>query len=181
MTAGIAAPQTYYYRGVYLDCVRALDVLAARPEVDATRLAVTGVSQGGGLSLAVAGLDERVRLCIPEVPYLCDFPRAVAITPDGPYREIAGYLRLCDSVEESAALKTLSYFDNVNLAGLVKASCLVSVGLWDTICPPSTVFAAYNHLAGPKEIKVYPYMGHDENRQFTEAAMMAIAKEFALG
>ncbi|NQU76228.1 MAG: acetylxylan esterase, partial [Planctomycetes bacterium] len=63
MTAGISDPNTYFYRNVYLDVARALDVLVERPEVDSGRLAVTGVSQGGGLSLAAAGLDDRVGLC----------------------------------------------------------------------------------------------------------------------
>ena len=180
MTAGVADPQTYYYRNVYLDSVRALDVLAQRQEVDAGKLAVTGGSQGGGLSLAVAALDERVALCMAEVPFLCDFPRAAWIAEQGPYGEIAQFLRQATCEEVDAVFRTLSYFDNVNLAGRIKAPTLISVGLCDATCPPSGIFAAYNHLTCRKRIEVYPYMGHESTATFVELCMQEMAREFEL-
>lgn len=160
MTKGITSPGTYYYRGVYVDCVRAIDFAVSRTEVDATRIGVAGVSQGGGLSLAVAALDSRPKLSLPEVPYLCHYRRALEITEQNPYQEIAVYCqRYPDRVD--TAFNTLSYFDNLNLADRISCPVLMTVGLRDAICPPSTIFAVYNRLEADKELRVYPYGGHE--------------------
>jgi len=159
MSQGALDPRRYYYRGVFVDCVRALDLLATRPEVDADRLGVTGVSQGGGLTLAVAGLDRRPKVAMADVPYLCHYRRAVEVTDQRPYVEIIEYCRSHPGLEEQV-FQTLSYFDAMNLAPNVACPTLVSVGLLDMVCPPSTVLAAYNHLACPKELRVYPFGVH---------------------
>jgi cephalosporin-C deacetylase len=159
MTQGILDPHTYYYRGVYLDALRAVEWLRSRPEVDPDRIVATGLSQGGGLTLAVAALDRRLAAALPEVPYLCHFRRAVDVHLDGPYRELIEYLKRRPE-HVAAAFRTLSYFDAMNLAPDVRCPVLCSVGLLDTICPPSTVYAAFNHLAGPREMRVYPFNGH---------------------
>lgn len=160
MTRGITTPGSYYYRGVYVDCVRALDFAASRPEVDVNRIGVAGVSQGGGLSLAVAALDSRPKLSMPEVPYLCHFRRALEVTEQNPYQEIALYCqRYPDRLE--AAFETLSYFDNLNLADRITCPVLMTVGLRDAICPPSTIFAVYNRIGSEKELRIYPYGGHE--------------------
>lgn len=159
MTQGIMDPDQYYYRGVYVDCVRALDLVSLRPEVDAQRVGIMGVSQGGGLTLAVAGLDSRPILAMPEVPYLCHFQRAVDVAVNGPYLEIPDYLRRWPQ-REGQVWRTLSYFDNLNLAAGITCPVLMTVGLQDDVCPPSTVFAAYNKITSPKEMKVYPYHNH---------------------
>ncbi|HLG51239.1 MAG TPA: alpha/beta fold hydrolase [Chloroflexota bacterium] len=160
MTKGITSPYTYYYRGVYVDCIRALDFAASRPEVDPERIGVAGVSQGGGLSLAVAALDHRPKLALPEVPYLCHFRRALDITNLHPYQELALYAnRYPDRLD--TMFTTLSYFDNLNLADRIQCPVLVTVGLQDMICPPSTIFAVYNRIRSEKEIRVYPFGGHE--------------------
>jgi cephalosporin-C deacetylase len=161
MTMGIRTPRTYFYRGAYMDCVRALDFLQSRGEVDMGRVGVMGTSQGGGLSLAVAALDPRPRLALPEVPFLCHFRRALDVAQRDPYLELSEYLKRYPK-EEDNLFRTLSYFDGMNLAPRVRCPLLVTVGLQDTICPPSTVFAAFNHLgSATKEIAVYPYHGHE--------------------
>jgi cephalosporin-C deacetylase len=160
MTQGIMDPEEYYYRGVYMDCVRALDAVASRPEVDAGRIGVMGMSQGGGLTLAVAALDARPVLAMPEMPYLCHYKRAVDVAMRNPYLEIAAYLRNWPEREEQV-WRTLSYFDNLNLAARIRCPVLMDVGLQDDICPPSSVFGAYNKITAPKEIKVYPYHNHE--------------------
>ena len=160
MTQGILDPEEYFYRGAYMDCVRALDVVCERPEVDASRVGIMGVSQGGGLTLAVAALDSRPVLAMPEVPYLCHFRRAMEMAVRMPYLEIADYFRRWPKREEQV-WRTLSYFDNLNLASHIMCPVLVDVGLQDDICPPSTVFGVYNHISSPKEIKVYPYHNHE--------------------
>jgi len=162
MTAGILDPEEYYYRGAYVDCVRALDFVASRPELDAGRIAITGVSQGGGLTLAVAGLDRRPKAAIPRVPFMCHYRRALQVSDKDPYWEIAQFLNRRPGDEE-AAFRTLSYCDNLNLAPRITCPTLVTVGLQDLICPPSTVFGTYNHMTCAKEILVYPFMDHADN------------------
>ena len=91
MTQGVRDPQTYFYRYIYADALRALELLAGREEVDADRLVVTGLSQGGGMSLAVAALSDRPALALPDVPFLCDFRRGMAV---GAGRAVRGNSRL---------------------------------------------------------------------------------------
>lgn len=161
LTRGIASPETYYYRRLMIDAVRAVEAAAAHPAVDQARIAVRGASQGGGLALAVAALcPERVKLLVADVPFLCHFRRAIEITDAQPYAEIAKYLG-CHRTRGEQVMKTLSYFDGCNFARRVRARSLFSVGLMDTICPPSTVFAAYNRMTATKEIRIYPYNQHE--------------------
>ncbi|HEX5416861.1 MAG TPA: acetylxylan esterase, partial [Chloroflexota bacterium] len=160
MTKGIHSPETYYYRGVYVDCIRALDFAVSRPEVDPLRIGVTGGSQGGAISLAVAALDPRPILSMPEIPFLCHYRRALEVTDRDPYQEIALYCNRYPDREEQV-FQTLSYFDNMNLAEKIRCPVLMSVGLQDLITPPSTIFAAYNRITTEKEIRVYPYGGHE--------------------
>lgn len=160
MTLGIRDPQTYYYRYVFADAVRALEVLARRDEVDEKRIAITGISQGGGITLAAAALSERPCLAIPEVPYLCDYRRAVNITGAGPYLEIPTFLKAFPHLFEQA-YRTLSYCDCLNLAPWIKCKTVICNCLWDDVCPPSTIFAVYNHMISEKRIEVYPYHKHE--------------------
>jgi cephalosporin-C deacetylase len=179
MTLGILDPDTYYYKHVYLDCLRALDFVCSLPEVDATRIAVYGGSQGGGLALAVAGLDTRPKVAMPFYPYLCHFPRGVEQHNGGPYVEIKNWFRRFDPehLQEQRVYRTLSYFDGMNMASRVKARTLMAITLQDVICPPSTCFAAYNHLTGEKELKLYHDYGH-EPLLFHEEAMMRFAAAY---
>ena len=169
MTKGILDPQTYYYRYVYMDCVRAIDFVRERPETGP--IIVTGGSQGGGLSIAAAALarDKGIVATMPDVPYLSHFERAIEMFTDGPYIELINFWKKHPyDVEQS--YHTLSYFDGMNLATRITCPVLLSVGLLDTICPPSTGFAVYNHLtaASDKTIKVYPFNGHEGGGEFHE-------------
>ncbi len=160
MTRGVLRPETYYYRRVFTDAVRAIETARAHPAVDATRVAVTGGSQGGGISIAAAALDSSVRVLMPDVPFLCHYRRATELVATHPYGEISNFLKVHrDKLE--AVFGTLSYFDGANFAPRTSSSAFYSVGLMDDICPPSTVFAAYNRHAGPKDIRVYPYNNHE--------------------
>jgi cephalosporin-C deacetylase len=160
MTAGIRSPKDYYYRYVYADAVRALELLAKRDEVDEKRLAITGMSQGGGITLAVAALSERPILALPDVPFLCDYRRSVQITPAGPYVEISNFLKAHPHQYEQT-FRTLSYCDCLNLAPWIQCRTVVSNSLWDNVCPPSTVYAVYNHLTCEKQIELYPFHLHE--------------------
>jgi cephalosporin-C deacetylase len=161
LTKGILDPHEYYYRGVYVDSVRALDFLAGQPEINMEKTGVTGFSQGGGLSLAVAALDHRPALAMPGMPFLCHFERPLQVSRAYPYWEFADYIRYHPQRAEQL-FKTLSYFDNLNLANLVTCPTLLNVGLIDEICPASTVFAVYNRLQVPKQIAIFPYHAHEQ-------------------
>ena len=160
MTQGILDEHEYYYRGVYADCVRALDFCCAQPEVDVTRIGIAGGSQGGGLTLAVAGLDRRPALAMADVPFLCHFERPLDISDKYPYREIADFIRRYPGTDERV-FRTLSYFDGMNLTPDIACPTLVTVGLEDMVCPPSTVFAAYNHIPALKHIDIFRYFAHE--------------------
>jgi cephalosporin-C deacetylase len=175
MTRGIEAPETYYYRRIMTDAVRAIEAAASHGAVDPGRIAVSGGSQGGGLALAAAALSPRATFLMPDVPFLCHYRRATEITDGDPYKEIARYLAVHRDAEERS-FRTLSYFDGVNFAARTKVPALYSTGLMDQICPPSTVYAAYNWHSGPKEIKVYPYNGHEGGGTFQTGAKLAFAR-----
>ena len=146
MSRGIASPETYYYRRLYVDAVRAVETAAGLSGVDADRIAVAGTSQGGALALAAAALaPESIRLCHADIPFLCDIERGMDIALDPPYTELVRFLAVHPELEATAR-RTLSYVDNAVLASRIRAKTLVSVGLRDPITPPSTVFAAYNAI-----------------------------------
>jgi cephalosporin-C deacetylase len=160
MTRGVLKPETYYYRRVFTDGVRAVEAARNHPAIDPARIAVTGGSQGGGIALAVAGLVPDVGVTMPDVPYLCHYRRATTLVDTAPYSEITVY---CHTHRDriDTVFRTLSYFDGVNFAARIKARALFSVGLMDTICPPSTVYAAYNYVTSEKDIRIYPYNNHE--------------------
>jgi cephalosporin-C deacetylase len=164
MTNGILEPTTYYYRRLFTDAVRAVAAARSHDVVDAQRIAVTGGSQGGGISLAVAGLTD-VAVCMPDVPFLCHYRRATTIVDSYPYQEIRLFCKTHRDKTERV-FNTLKYFDGVHFATRAKARTLFSVALMDEICPPSTVYAAYNHYAGDKEIRVYEFNGHEGGQAF---------------
>jgi len=171
MTRGILDPATYYYRRVYTDAVLAVDAGRSLPQVDPDRVAVTGTSQGGGMSIAVAGLVPDLAGAMPDVPFLCDVRHASEIADSPPYTEIAGYLRAHrDHVE--TVFETLRYVDGVVLGARATAPALFSVALMDATCPPSTGYAAYQAYGGPKELVVYPYNDHEGGQAFQEARQL---------
>ncbi len=161
MTRGIASRDTYYYRRVFTDAVRAIEAGRGHEAVDPTKVAVVGGSQGGGISLAAAALEPAVGAMMADVPYLCDFPRAVRIAQRDPYLEISRYFAVHrDKIDQS--FETLRYFDGTCFAPRIKAASLISVAAMDTICPASTIHAAFNVLgAGDKTLVNYDFNDHE--------------------
>ena len=175
MTQGIRHPRNYYYRYVFADAVRAIELLARRDEVDGQRIAVTGISQGGGMTLAAAALSERPILAMADVPFLCDYRRAIQIATAGPYPEIASFFKTYPDLYEPA-MATLSYCDCVNLAPWITCRTIVSNCLWDDVCPPSTVFGAYNQITAEKRMDVYPFHKHEVPYDQAETRLRVFAE-----
>ncbi len=152
--------ETYYFRRVFLGCVRAVDYLTARGDWNGQALIVTGSSQGGGLSLVTAGLDSRVTAIAANVPALCDHLGHFADRQPGWPRMV--------TPGDAAQERTAPYFDAVHFARHVTCPAIVGVGFVDVVCAPSGVFAAYNALGGPKQIVCTPSMGHSQSAEYGE-------------
>ncbi|MEV8086681.1 acetylxylan esterase [Streptomyces nigra] len=179
MTRGIEAPETYYYRRVLTDAVRAVEAARAHPLADGGRTVVAGESQGGGIAIAVGGLVPDLTAVAPDVPFLCDFPRAVTLTDRRPYREIGAYLSTHRG-RTADVLRTLSYFDGVHFAARGRAPALFSAALEDQTCPPSTVFAAFNAWAhDEKAIEVYDFNDHEGGGPYHQVAKLDWLRSYA--
>ncbi|SDT26266.1 acetylxylan esterase [Actinoplanes derwentensis] len=177
ITRGILSPYDYYYRRLITDAVRAVAASRTLPGADPARVAVAGNSQGGGLALAVAGLVPDLTAVLVSAPFLCHIRRAVDLTDNAPYGEITDYLSVHRD-QGPAVWTTLSYFDGVHFARRATAPAHFGIGLRDTVCPPSTGFAAYNHygvsrLARPsRSLEVYPFNGHEHGDAFHSRAQL---------
>ncbi|MDF2729460.1 MAG: acetyl xylan esterase family protein [Acidimicrobiia bacterium] len=160
VTRGLSDPNDHYYSRLFVDAARAVEATRAIDSVADRPVVVCGGSQGGALALAAASLSQRTSVVLADVPFLSDFRRAVAITDAAPFSEIRDY---CATYPDRVGpvFKTLSYFDVVNHAKRVTSPSLFSVALMDEITPPSTVFAAFNNLAGERSIEVYEFNGHE--------------------
>ena len=172
--------ELYIYRGAYMDCVRGVDFLFSRPEVDTTRVAVEGASQGGALTYATAALNNtRIRVCAPQVPFLSDFEDyfKVAVWPGN---EFINYVEVEKKMTWEQVYNTLSYIDIKNLAGWIKAPMIMGVGLVDDVCPPHINFAAYNQVKPEKTYIVYPTSGHGLPEDFYKQKMAFIRSHFGL-
>ena len=160
MTRGIADPRTYYYTRLFTDAACAVEAAHSHPATAGLPLVTAGGSQGGGLAIAAATLAPGVRAAMPDMPFLAHPRRGAQVTDSLPYAELAAYCAV-HSDQVDTVFRTLSYVDVVNHAKRAQAPALFSAGLADDITPPSTVFAAFNHYAGPKDIAVYEFNGHD--------------------
>src|SRR5439155_3308348 len=134
------------------------------PEIESARVGAMGGSQGGGLTLACAALEPRIKRAAPLFPFLCDYRRVWEMDlAAGAYEELKTYFRLFDPLHEREedVFTRLGYINNQHLAHRIRAEVLMAVGLMDTICPPSTQFAAYNKIGSPKNLVIYPDFGHE--------------------
>jgi len=158
LTHNIVDRHSYTYRGFYVDTWRAIDLLLSRPEVDATRIGVTGSSQGGGLTITTAAMRREVRAAAAGAPYLCGYMDAIELTHTYPYEEINDYLRLHPE-SRRAVETTVAYFDGTNFADRIACPIIVNIGLQDNVCPPETGRELFDRI-GSKDKQLYPYDGH---------------------
>ena len=158
------APERLLFRQIYLDTAQLASIVMGFPEVDAERVGATGGSQGGGLTLACAALEPRIKRAAPVFPFLCDYRRVwemdLAVSA---YEELKTYFRLFDPLHEreEEVFTRLGYIDNQHLAPRIRAEVMMFVGLMDSVCPPSTQFAAYNKIDSEKSMVIYPDFGHE--------------------
>jgi len=157
-------PKNLLFRHIYLDTAQLARIVMGFAEVDAARVGAMGGSQGGGLTLACASLEPRVKLAAPVFPFLCDYKRVWEMDQaKDAYQELRTWFRLFDPTHarEEEIFTRLGYIDLQFLVSRIKAETLFAVGLMDTICPPSTQFSAYNKITAPKELVLYPDFGHE--------------------
>jgi cephalosporin-C deacetylase len=176
MTRGILDPRQHFYRRVYTDAARLIDEVRTWDFVDASRIAVTGGSQGGGIAIAAASLSPDVWALMPDVAFLAAWEHGASVSMSDPYNELVRYLASHREHIETV-WNTAAYFDGVNFTKRTTAPAIFSVALMDTVVPPSTTFAAFNALASAdKTIEVYPYNGHEGGQTYQwlkQAAFLA--------
>lgn len=148
----------YYYKRVYLGCVRANDFITSLPQYDGTNLGVTGGSQGGALSIITAALDSRVKFLAAYYPALSDLTGYLKGRAGGwPHLFDKNNVAFNNTKEK---VNTAAYYDVVNFARLLKVPGMYSMGFNDEVCPPTSMYAAYNVIAAPKELFIVPETGH---------------------
>lgn len=157
-------PENMYCRDLFLDTAMLARVVMGLDYVDETRVGVTGGSQGGALSIACAALVPSIKLCAPYYPYLSDYKRVFEMDLDkDAYKGLQYYFRNFDPTHEREddVFTKLGYIDIQHLAPRIQAKVMMGTGLMDTICPPSTQFAAFNKITSEKEVIIYPDYGHE--------------------
>lgn len=158
------APERLLFRQIFLDCAQLAGLVMAMPEVDPDRVGCFGGSQGGGLTLACAALEPRIRRAAPNFPFLCDYQRVWEMDQaKDAYAELKEFFRSFDPLHEreKEIFTRLGYIDVQHLAPRIRAEVMMAVGFCDTVCPPSTQFAAYNKIPGKKSYVAYPDFGHE--------------------
>lgn len=152
------------FRHIFLDTAQLANIVMGFQEVDETRVGATGGSQGGGLTLACSALEPRIKLSAPIFPFLTDYKRVWEMDQaQNAYEELKTYFRNHDPMHkrEDEIFTQLGYIDVQHLASRIRSKVLMAVGLMDTICPPSTQFAAYNKITSEKSLAIYPDFGHE--------------------
>lgn len=156
---GILNPYEYYYRAVYMDCIRAIDFAETCENVASDKIVIHGISQGGGIGMAVCALDHRPIILLVNVASNSNIERRVE-NENGSFSSVSEYLRRYpDRITQ--VYKTISYFDTMNMADQINCKVFASVALKDTTCPAECYFASYNRIRSEKQIEIYPFNRHD--------------------
>lgn len=169
ITYGLDNKDDYYYRGAFLDVVRALDFVCSRSEIDAEKIAVRGGSQGGALSFAAAALDKRVKVAAPNIPFLSDYRDYFKIT-HWPRSDFETYMKDHPEAKWDDIYDLLTYFDIKNLAQWIECPLIMGIGMQDDVCPPHINFAAYNQVKSEKRWMAFPDFGHSVGKEYNDAA-----------
>ena len=166
------SPADLLFRNIFLDTAQLARVVRSLPGVNPDRLGAYGGSQGGGLTLACASLVPEIRRLAPVFPFLCDYRRVWEMDQaKAAYEELSYYFRMFDPMHqrEDAIFERLGYIDVQFLVPRIRGEVFLGVGCMDTICPPSTQFAAYNKITAPKQLRIYPDYAHEGLRWHNDA------------
>ena len=161
----LGRPEKLLFRNIFLDTVQLAKIIMEMPEVDAERVVASGASQGGALTVACAALEPRIKRIAPVYPFLSDYKRVWLMDyAKDAYSELQEYFRRFDPqhAREDDIFEQLGYIDIQNLAPRIRAEVLWGIGLMDTVCPPSSQFAAYNKIPSRKKMAIFPDFGHEE-------------------
>lgn len=164
-----------YYKRVFAGALRAVDLIASLPQYDGKTLGVTGSSQGGALSMVTAALDHRITFYAAIHPAMCDHRAHL--------QKVAGgwphYFYDCPNPTPQQ-IQTADYYDMVNFARRIVVPGWFSWGYNDDVCPPTSMYAAYNNITAPKEL--YPYLetGHYWYREQYEQWCQWLWKQMGL-
>lgn len=157
-------PDNLLFRHIFLDTAQLAGIALSLPEVDPERVYAMGGSQGGALTIACASLEPRIKKLAPVYPFLSDYKRVweMDLAKDA-YAELRTFFRHFDPrhEREDDIFEKLGYIDIQYLANRIRGDVLMFVGLMDTICPPSSQFAAYNKITASKQLVIYPDFGHE--------------------
>lgn len=159
------SPENMLFRHIFLDAAQLAGIVMSMPHVDEDRVGAMGGSQGGGLSLACAALEPRIKRLAPTFPFLCDYQRVWEIDLDErAYEELRDWFRRFDPrhLRAEAVFNKLGYIDVQHLCPRIRGEVMMAVGLMDQVCPPSTQFAAYNKIRAKKSLLTYPDYAHEE-------------------
>jgi len=167
------APEKLLFRSIFLDTAQLARVVMSLEEVDPNRVGTFGGSQGGALSVVCASLVPSIKRCVSIFPFLSDYRRVWEMDlAKGAYEELQTFFRHFDPLHkrEEEIFNRLGYIDIKNLAPRIEAECLFGLSLMDTVCPPSTQFAAYNAITSKKDDIIYPDFGHEGLPGFNDHA-----------
>ena len=157
-------PDNLYFKRVFLDTAQAANILMGLAYVDETEIYAQGASQGGGLTMACAGLVPEIKKVIVSYPFLSDYRQAYQLTSQtSAFEELAYWFQFRDPLhkQEETFFNTLEYIDIQHLASRVKAEVYWVMGMQDSVVPPETQLATYNKLTSPKELICLPEYGHE--------------------
>jgi cephalosporin-C deacetylase len=170
----------YIMRGIIMDCIRYVDFVCSRPELDHSRIAVTGGSMGGYMSLTTAALDHRVSLCAPQNPFLSDIYNMDHGAVQWPMQRMRDYASIKPGLTFDKILNNLQYFDTKNFADMIQCPVLLGIGLLDPFVPPNNSFAVYNNIHSEKKIIVFKDLGHEVGKKYDTYEELWMRDKFAL-
>jgi cephalosporin-C deacetylase len=172
-------PDQLLFRHIFLDTAQLADIVMSFPEVDPERVGAIGASQGGALVIACAALEPRIKRLAPVYPFLSDYRRVWEMDlAERAYEELKVFFRHFDPqhLREEEIFTKLGYIDIQFLAHRIKGEVMMGVGLMDTVCPPSTQFAAYNKMTAPKSLEIYPDFAHEHLPGFSDKTVEFMLK-----
>lgn len=176
LSTRLDTPEGAYYKSAYADMIRMIDYVVTRPDVDSSRIAMVGTSQGGGISLAITALDSRIKAVVAHVPFLCNM-RLAATIPNSLVK------KLLDRAHTNSEpyLSTLDYFDPLQLASRIHVPVLMSAGGKDETCPMETVRSVYDRIHSGKELRIYPNLPHTSCQDFYNQSWLWLETNFKNG